>query len=91
MRLCTRDYCVQLCVGDVVLMCERVCVRSWERTSNADRRLDWTVAGQEKCRLGGSAGWTGQERGGRVPRGCTFFSPSRVPPFGLGFQAAAFG
>lgn len=32
-----------LCVRDVVLEC--VWVRSWERLSNADRRLDWTVVG----------------------------------------------
>lgn len=35
-------------------------LRSWERMSSADRRLDWTgrtvVAGQ-KSAVGGSAGW----------------------------------
>lgn len=30
------------------------------------------------------------QKGGRVPR-VVPFSPSRVPLFGLGFQAAAFG
>lgn len=79
-----------LCMRDVVWVCVvRVCVKAGKRCRTLILSTGQGRAG--KVPFGGSAGCS--KEGGRVLRvGRVYlFSPSRVPPFGLGFQAAAFG